>query len=296
MEQEFYSRSTGKLKSTSHNSYNVRPQTKKDASSVYSLEREEDDSSQYPTGRLSSTQVHYVQNFVDGMSLWNSEPVDPLTRAIHWIGSWRMTQEDITVSCSILQPHITSASIGLSGVYSIDANRYATEYSLDNDGDCPTILKTVKYCQVMGKHAIPFVDMIIEKGYVSKDKVSWNNVVLSLTQPIFCVVSKDIAYECKLSHESCIVMSKVLPPSATISFPITGAHNYTFRCSELRGGGGTGSSITVHTSGIVQFQGKPQTIKLVTSSFRDCIDTAMSSSSSMAFLRSLVVLRKVSVL
>lgn len=296
MEQEFYSRSTGKLKNASHRSYSVRPQSKRETSSVYSVENEEDDSSQYPTGELSATQIEYIQAFVDGMSHKPSVKVDPTTRAIHWVGSWRIPEEDITVSCTILQPHITLASIGLSGMYAVTANKYTNDYAAMNNGDHPKVLKTVKYCQVMGKHSIPFVDMLIDKSYISKSSVSWNNVVLSLTQPIFCVISKGMAYECKLSHGSCKVMSKSLPPSATISFPTSGAHNYTFRCSELRGGGGTGPSITVHTSGIIQFQGKPQAIRLVVSSFKDCIDATMSSTNSMMFLRSLVVLRKIPIL
>jgi hypothetical protein len=296
MEEHFYSRSTGKLKTTSHNSYTAKSQTKKEASSVYSLENEEEDCSQYPTGELSTTQIEYIQAFVDGISLQNAQKIDPATRAIHWIGSWRMTQSDITVSCSILQPHITLASIGLSQMYAINANRYATEYSILNNGDSPKVVKTVKYCQVMGRHAIPFVDMLIESKKIARSTVSWNNVVLSLTQPIFCVVSDNVVYECKLTHTSCKVMSKTLPESASVSIPTSGAHNYTFRCSELRGGEGTGPSITVHTSGIIQFQGKPHSIRLVASSFRDCIDATMSSNNSILFLRSLVVLRKFSIL
>jgi hypothetical protein len=296
MEEHFYSRSTGKLKSTSHNSYTVRSQIRKEASSVYSLENEEEDCSQYPTGELSTTQIEYIQAFVDGISLHSSEKIDSTTRAIHWVGSWRMPQSEITVSCSILQPHITLASIGLSQMYAVNANRYATEYSTLNDGDSPKILKTVKYCQVMGKHAIPFVDMLIESKRILRQNVSWNNVVLSLTQPIFCVASDNVVYECKLTHTSCRVMSRTLPESASISVPTSGAHNYTFRCSQLRGGEGTGPSITVHTSGIIQFQGKPHSIKLVTSSFRDCINATMVSNNSMAFLRSLAVLRKFNIL
>ena len=296
MEQEFYSRSTGKLKNASHNSYSVKSQTKKDNSSVYSLENDEEDPSQYPIGVLSPTQAEYIQAFVDGMSFDKAQKVDKTLRGVHWIGSWRLSKENITVSCTMLQPHITAASIVLSGMYMVTANRHAYRYASLNDGDSPKVLKTVKYCQVMGKHAIPFVDMLIDNLDISRANVSWNNVILSLTQPIFCVVSDGIAYECKLSHGSCKVMSKTLPSSTTVSLPTSGTHNYTFRCSELRGGGGTGPSITVHTSGIIQFQGKPHAIKFVASSFRECIETTMTSKNSIMFLRSLVVLRKVPIL
>jgi hypothetical protein len=295
MEGKFYSRSTGKLRSTSHNSYVTRLQSGKDASSVYSLEDYEEDSSQYPTGQLSETQAFYIQAFVDGMSSRKCNAIDPTTRAIHWIGSWKTKDGDITVSCTILQPHMTLASIGLTGVYAVNANKYAEEYAMQNDGNSPKVLKTVKYCQILGRHAAPFADMLVEKKYVLKNKISWNNVVLSLTQPMFCVVSDNTVYECKLSHASCKVMAKTIPNSATVSSPTSGAHNYTFRCSALRGGQGTGPSITVHTSGIIQFQGKPDSIGLVASSFKDCIDAVMSSKNSMAFLRSLVELRRVQI-
>jgi len=293
MEKEFYSRSTGKLKATSYRSYSTRTQSKRDASSVYSLEDEEEDYSQYPTKELSPTQAYYLQEFMEGICSRPLEDIDHTTRAIHWVGLWRMRGQEITVSCSTLQPHITLTSVGLSGMHFVTADKHVAEYVAEHDGGGPRVVKTAKYCQVMGKHAIPFVDELIKKGHIRKERVSWNNVVLSLTQPIFCVASEDILYECKLTHTSCKIMGKTLPSSATISPPTSSGHNYTFRCSQLRGGGGTGPSITVHTSGIIQFQGKPHAIRLVVSSFRECIDATMASTNSMAFLRSLVVLRKV---
>ena len=229
--------------------------------------------------------------FMDAICCTDSSQIDACTRSIHWMSSWRLDAHDITVSCTILQPHITNCNIGLSGMTYMQAKWYSDKYFSSDESRSPALIKTIRYCQALGKYAIPFVEQLLENGAIKSDRVSWNNTILSQTQPIFCVVSQEKAYECKLTHTSCKIMSESHPESVTVSHPVKGGQNFTFRCSALRGGGGTGPSMTVHTSGVIQYQGKPQFISLVASSFRDTIVAVMTSANSMRFLKSLALIR-----
>jgi len=78
-----------------------------------------------------------------------------------------------------------------------------------------------------------------------------------------------------------------------ISHATSTGHNFTFRSSSLRGGGGTGPSITIHVSGTMQYNGSPLCIKEVTGVFKRCLDETMNSSSAMRFLRSLCIIREI---
>lgn len=295
MEHHFYSKATGKLRKSSHNAYSTKHHSKKDETSVYSLENDDEDYSQYPTGTLSSTQYKFIKIFIEAITSRQNVDIDSNVRGIHWIGCWKSSDKSITVSCSLIQPHITTVSVGLSGMSHSNAEMHArAHFSIDNL-ELPSIVKTTKYCQLMGKFAAPCADVLVNKGLISKQKTSWNMVVLSLTQPIFCVIYEDTAYECKLTHASCKVIAECLPESTTISFPTTGGHNVAFRSSLLRAGGGTGPSITVHAAGTIQYQGKPESIGIVTAAFKECIDVAMSSGNTMKFLRSLGIIRKISI-
>lgn len=88
METNFYSRATGKLKQTSSNSFTDVKRSKQDGSTIYSIEDDEEDSLQYPMGELSRTQLKFIQSFVRSITSDPSIEIDPITRGIHWIGSW----------------------------------------------------------------------------------------------------------------------------------------------------------------------------------------------------------------
>lgn len=293
MEDKFYSKATGKLRQSSHSSYTNKPYPKRDQSSVYSLENEEDDCAQHPVGQLSVSQKKYIEIFMNSISLRNDIQVDSNLRAIHTIGSWKSEDFKTTVVCTMIQPHITTVTVSLYGITYDIAQKYSEEYSSLGYFEKPTIVKTTRYCQVMGKYASLFVDRLIKDNKIQESRTTWTIIVLGLTQPIFHVINENTAYECKLTHASCKVIFDYLPKSATISFPTTGGQNVAFRSSELRAGNGTGPAITVHTAGTVQYQGKPDSIGIVVSAFRDCIDTVINSQGSMKFLRSLAVLRSI---
>lgn len=293
MESKFYSKATGKLRQSSHSSYSNKPYPKRDQSSVYSLENEEDDCAQHPVGQLSISQKRYIEIFMNSISLRDDIQIDSQLRAIHTIGSWKSEDLETTVVCTMIQPNITTVTASLYGITYEVAQKYSEEYSSLGYFEKPTIVKTTRYCQVLGKYAALFVDRLIKDGRIKESRTTWTIIVLGLTQPIFHVMNSNIAYECKLTHASCKVISEYLPQSTTMSFPTSGGQNFAFRSSELRAGNGTGPAITVHTAGTIQYQGKPDSIGMVTSAFRDCIDTVIASQGSMKFLRSLAVLRKI---
>ncbi len=208
------------------------------------------------------------------------------------MGSWQLESGSLTVSYTLLQPHIIGGTIGLSGLTQSKVREYAENHFSPDTAGSPSIIKTLRYCQLMGQYAVPFADRLMKDGVIHSSRVSFNLVVLSKTQPLFTVVDNQNAFECKLTHMSCRIIAEVLPESVRLSFPTSTGHNFTFRSSQLRAGGGTGPSLTVHTSGVVQYQGAPNSVKMVTSGFRECIDQIMSSSHAIKFIKSLAVLRK----
>jgi len=246
-------------------------------------------------GQLSPSQKKYIEIFMNSISLRDDIQIDSNLRAIHTIGSWKSEDFKTTIVWTMIQPHITTVTVSLYGITSDIAEKYSEEYSSLGYFEKPTIIKTTRYCQVMGRYAALFVDRLIKDSKIKESRSTWSIIVLGLTQPIFHVMNENIAYECKLTHASCKVISEYLPKSATISFPTTGGQNIAFRSSELRAGNGTGPAITVHTAGTVQYQGKPDSLGIVVSAFRDCIDTVIKSPGSMKFLRSLAILRKIQI-
>lgn len=293
VESKFYSRATGKLNKTSRQSYTSPQVDKKAESTVYSIEDDETISNQYPLPSLSSSQVRFMNEFIREMTGNNMISVDPDIRGIYQMGIWRISDQNVTVSCSLLQPNIVNSTVHIRGLNSMDGKRYSKIYFSPDDEMKPYISGN-KCCQVMGKYSMPYTDTLIQNQIIEERHVSWSLIVMSKTQPIFVVISSDGIFECCMSYISCQIISQHCPPTARISAALSTNHNYAFRNSQLVSGLGTAGSITVHSSGILQYQGKPQDIKLVASSFRDCILSIMDSEYSLRFIKSLSVLRKIS--
>lgn len=284
MEGEFYTRATAKLKKSSQFSFATNKSKKRDGSSVYSIDGNPEDYTQYPMGCLTTTQKLYLTTFIESFCKQKDIKLDNEVRSIHKVGLWKFPNSKITVSCTILQPNVTNTTIVMSGITMSQAKRYSKMYFSQDESQSPAIIGTVKWCQVLSRHAIPFMDKLIESKILLKQNASLNNIALSKTQPIFYVCKENSLYECRLTHASCQTMAEVSSGDSTSTPPATGAHNYTFRSNSLRGGEGTGPSITIHSTGIIQYQGRPEHIKVVVSSFRKCIDDAMLSNLSAKFI------------
>lgn len=294
METNFYQRATGRLSKSDHRSYLKLKSSKPLSSSAYSVGSKGEESSQYPTGALSTTQAYYIKEFIYGMTDSNSLEVDKTIRGIHWIGAWTSEDGETTISCTISQPHVVNATIHFQGTNYSLIREYAKSCFESSDLGIPSVHATSSSCQVLGKLAMPFADMLIENGVVEKSRVSWNMIILSQTRPIFIIVTSTSTLECTLTHRSCQIMSEFPCSSVRISHPVTGSHNFAFRAAGLTTGGGTGPSITVHSSGILQYQGKPADIRRVASSFRECILSIMDSEYHGRFIRSLSIIRVIS--
>lgn len=295
MENQFYTRPTGKFKSVHPSSYGSKDYPKKDQESVYSLESYEDDYSQHPMGELSPTQMRFIKDFLRAILSAEDVEIDPFSRSIHWVATWRQKENDLTISCSTIQPHITACTMGLSGMTHSTAEIFAKRFFSKGETGFPSLLKVTKFCQALGKYSIPFSDVLLERKLIKQEKVQYSNVVMSKMQLMFCVIQSETAYECKMTHASCRIIADSDLGFANISHPTTTSHNFAFRSPRLRAGSGTGPSITVHTSGSMQYNGSPSAISEVTKCFRQCLCGIMESKNSMKFLRSLCIVRELAV-
>jgi hypothetical protein len=71
--------------------------------------------------------------------------IDKEMRSILLLGLWSVADVGITVSCTMLQPYITNATVGISGLLYSDALMYSRQYFSQDDSRSLSILKTVKY-------------------------------------------------------------------------------------------------------------------------------------------------------
>lgn len=295
MEDQFYSRTTGRFKTVHPSSYGTGTPLKKDQESVYSLEESGTDNEQYPFHTLTAHQLDLISKFIKGLTSLEHPLIDVKNRSIHRIGLWRVDECDTTVSCTVLQPHVTTATVTLKDITYDTIKMYSSNLFPNGDSRSVSVNRTTKYGQLMGKFSLPCLDMMLENNSIKSSQFNIDNAILSKTQMLFCVAQGYVVYECKLTHESCKIISDSKPQDANISAPVQDRYNYSFRSGELRAGCGTGPSMTVHTSGTMQFQGNPDSIYIVTSCFRRCIDHVMKSRLSMRFLRSLSVIRVIDV-
>jgi hypothetical protein len=288
MEDQFYSRATGKLKKGSYHAFGNIHQ-KKATSTIYTLSDDDAALDQYPTGKLSATQKRFIESFLQGVTQSDTLDIDPETRAIHWIGMWLSEDRTTIVSCTMLQPHITNSMVHLTNVMHHKVVDHAKANFPAGDYGEPSIGKPQVNPQLYGRFAIPLADSLIESGILDKAHAAFNLILLSEMQPIFIVSNEKGTYECRLTHSSCKLMSENCPPNIGIVGPTSTGQSYSFRSRDIVSGRGTGPAITIHRSGTLQYQGKPDSAYSVGRCFKQCIDAIMNSSSVVRFINSLAI-------
>lgn len=294
--EEFYTYATKKLRKGSYKAFGETQSEQRSGSTVYTLNNnEEDNNIQYPMGALTTTQEKYIGAFLRGITGNADVTIDTNIRNIHTIGIWKLDTPHVTISCTLLQPNITTASAHLrySNIDSI-MDHIRTRFPSSEHGQ-PSVKKPRKNVQVFGRFTIPLSDSLIEHKLLRQDQISCSNIVLSNTQPIFVVVTDDGVYECRLTHASCNIMMKTCRSSEVGISPATqSSQNYSFRSRNITEGIGTGPTITIHRSGTLQYQGKPDTAYAVSSCFRGCIMSVMLSRHASQFINSLCIIRDLS--
>lgn len=293
MSDQFYSRATGRLSKSTHGSFTEIKKSKRDGSSIYSIEDDGDDSSQYPTGSLSQTQVKYIQEFVRSLAGDDDIEIDPSIKGIHWIGIWYANNDNVTISCSFKQPDITNCTITVRGASSRLAQLYAKQFFIDPDIGHPSIKPTATSYQVLGKYSIPFTDSMVQHGHLKSHNVDQNYVIIGQTQPVFTVISSTGAHECTLTYNSCLILDEVSSDDVNVTHPTSETLNFTFRSLTVADRDGEGGHMTVHGSGIIQLQCHPRYIKETMTCFKECILSAMRPQYSFKFINSLNVVRRI---
>lgn len=294
MESRFYSRATGKSKKGTHNAFGETHYKAKDSSTVYTIDDDDTiDFRQYPMGILSTTQKRYIESFLQGISSSTIVNIDSEQRAIHWIGFWISIDKTTMISCTLVQPHISNAIVHLYKTSVNMVRTHSSERFPPTDRGSPSISVPRKNPQIQGKFAIPLADSLIEADLLEIPNISWSNIVLTETEPLFIITNFDGTYECKLTHESCAIMKRTAPSEVGIVSPTSNSQNYTFRSRNLTGGEGTGPSITVHKFGTLQYQGKPESASAVAKCFKDCIYAVMESELVSLFVNSLALVRDI---
>lgn len=293
--EEFYTYATKKLRKGSYKAFGDTKSEQRSGSTVYTLHDDEVDASiQYPMGALTNTQEKYMNSFLRGITGHTEVSLDINSRHIHTIGVWVLEEPHITVSCTLLQPNITTASTHLrySNIDSI-MEHIKTKFPSSEHGQ-PSVKRPKRNVQMFGRFTIPLADSLLEHGILRQDQISCSNIVLSNTQPIFVVVADDGVYECRLTHTSCSMMMKTCPANVGISPATQSSQNYSFRSRDITEGTGTGPTITIHRSGTLQYQGKPDTTYAVGSCFKECIMSIMLSKHASQFINSLCIIRDLS--
>lgn len=290
MENKFYNRATGKSTKGTNKSFGEQHYKSWDSSTVYTLDDDESITlKQYPMGTLSVTQKKYIESFLQGISLNNLVYIDIEDRAIHWIGFWMSDNGRTIISCSLVQPNISNATVHLRNIKEKTVIDHASIYFPSTDRGSPSIRTPGTNPQIQGKFAIPLADSLIQSGKLQSHDASWSNIVLVETEPIFIVSNADGTYECKLTHTSCEIIKGVKPDNVGIISPTSNSQNMAFRSKASSGGGGTGPAITIHRFGTLQYQGKPESAYTVGRCFKECIYAVMSSKVVSSFVNSLAV-------
>jgi hypothetical protein len=303
MTDELYTRTTGKLKKTTHSAFGDTYERKKGTSTIYTLGDDDDNSEQHPTGTLSPTQKRFIESFLQGITHSSNVDVDLHTKAIHWIGFWTSQDKSTILSCSILQPDVRNAMAHLSRVETESIKTHESKafpfgdmgksiVSAPRRGS-QTYSGYSRPLQANGRYAAPLIDSLIQNKILEPMSVSWGLLLLSGSQPIFILSNDKGTYECRLTHDSCAIMASSAPSNVGIVPPSLKSKNYSFRSRDISGGG-TGPSITINVSGTLQYQGKPDSAYSVGKCFKESIESVMASSFAPRFIKSLAILREMS--
>jgi len=313
MESQFYTRTTGRFRHATRDSFGERSRTHDNESVSYIFSEESaEETQQYPLPDLSVSQRKFIESFLRGISMYDHLSIDPQCRAIHPIGVWLQDDGTRIVTCSVPQPRLSNATVHLSKVKMKTIKEHSNKYfsssitSTSTGTDTrvvgtegtqgtevtgtPSIYLSVKNPRLMGRFAIPLADSLIHHRVVDESSVKWSNVVLSKMQPVFVVAGASGVSKCRLTHASCSIMLALAPSHVGITSPVGTAQNYSIRSKDVVTDHGTSSSITIHRMGTLQFQGRPEYTMVVGRCFKSTIDAVMASASSARFLNSLALI------
>ena len=290
MDIQFYSRATGKLRKVSYTEFGTTNSRKTSTSTVYTLDETASTAKQYPTGSLSPSQKKYIESFLQGITCSKEVNLDVNVRGIHWIGFWLSEDSTTIVSCTTVQPHVSNGMVHLSGIGKQEVADHAAKYFNETDNGKPSVTTPCKNPQLHGKFAIPLADSLIYHKLINSSQASFNLVVFSQMQPIFTVCNEHGTYRCRLTHNSCRIMYGTCPENVGIVGPTSSGRSYSFRSKDIVGSSGTGPCSTVHVSGTLQYQGKPDSANDVGKCFKECLESVMNSSSSGRFINSLALM------
>lgn len=287
MEDQFYSRATGKLKKATHHAFGT--QSAKSVAETYSIGDSTHTTRQYPTSKLSNTQKKFIESFLQGITQFSDIDIDPEVRAIHWIGMWLSKDKCTMVSCNISQPHISNGMVHLTNVTEADVVNHATTEFIKTSDGFPSIRTPHKNPQLCGKFAIPLADSLVSYDIINESYVTFSLVVFSQMRPIFIVSNGNGIYRCKLTYDSCRLMVEMHPVHVGVVGPTSRGQSYSFRSKSISGNG-TAPCITIHRTGTLQYQGKPDSSFEVGKCFRECIEYILSSSIAARFISSLAII------
>lgn len=152
------------------------------------------------------------------------------------------------------QPHVSNSMVHISGVSEDLVTSHARDVFHSATSCAPSIHAPNKNPQFCGKFAMPFADSLLEHGIVDSHNLSFSLVVLSKMKPTFVVCTDGKSYRCRLTHDSCRIMMEHHPESVGIVGPTSKGQSYSFKSTQIAGEE-TASSITVHKSGTLQYQG-----------------------------------------
>lgn len=77
---------------------------------------------------------------------------------------------------------------------------YSKTYFFPDDSMRQRIINCVKYCQILSRYDVPFVNRLVEAGILDISSTCLNDIAMSKTQPIFSLCHEKTIYECKLRH------------------------------------------------------------------------------------------------
>jgi hypothetical protein len=289
-----YTRATGKQSKPSYGLYSDSKVRDNDNSTIYTIEDSTESTEQSPLGCLTTSQRYFINEFLGGLCSKQNVDIDNYRRAIHLVGEWRSKESHTTIICTAAQPNITNAVVHIKGIPTGTVMSAKQDYIAVVGGTHPIVNTMTKCPQPQGAIAVPFTDYMLERKVISKPNINWSNMIFSNTQLIFIIIMETGAYECVLTHTSCNIMSKVSPVDAAISPPKTNFQSYSFRRLSITYGVGSGPSLTIHRTGTMQCQGRPEYIRSITSNFRECINNVLVSDQAHRFISSLGIIRDVS--
>lgn len=289
-EAGYYSRPTAKLSEATLRAFKSRGRRHSASSSNYSIEDIEDDTAQRPLGVLTTTQARFISDMMSGLAGGRRIEVNRNCRAMYVLGSWFCKSEACMVTMCMAQPHLVNSMVQLREVKAERAEAWAREVFTDDEAK--TCKTAAQWTKMMGRFSIPIADYFIESGKTSPDNIRWANVVMSQATLFFTIMTGGDVIECFLSVQSCKRMAKYSAGLCTINEPVSSNNSAIVR-PLVGSDGATSGFISVHGSGMIQYQGPGDRAGPLCLNFRKCLSRIMASDSVSDFIGSLRVSRRI---